>query len=166
MIQQKQGILIVQSIYPCYICAKEFIKAKEVIRHVKKAHGYILVAQDRGHRGPADELCAYAMRGDEIWRVQDQCCPSCWYHAPKINGMEQLMEHIMEVHEPERVEGFINPDGEENELMDIKEEEKAPVKGEEVESEAKVNTSKKEALIQAIKLRMKEAERLLEILRN
>ncbi|KAG2200559.1 hypothetical protein INT47_012345 [Mucor saturninus] len=158
MSQQKQGKVTVNIIYPCYICAEEFTMANAVIHHVRKAHGYILVARHPGHRRPADGFYMYANRRDEIWQVQHWGCPSCWYHTPKINGVEQLMKHIMEVHEPERIEGFINPDKEQNELMDSEEEEEAPVKEAEVESELKINIGEEEEaqlmVMQAIKQRL------------
>lgn len=104
--------------YPCYICAVEYGNAYPVIAHVRKEHGYILEPRHVGYRRPPDGLYAYENNKNQPWEAQHFGCPSCWYHTPKVNHVEHLMKHIMETHEPKRIEGFVNPDKEENELVE------------------------------------------------
>lgn len=160
--------VIVNIIYPCYICANDYVSPQQVINHVKREHGYILKARSPGHRRPADGFYAYENGRNRPWQVQHFGCPSCWYHTPKVNHIEQLMKHIMEEHKPDRIEGFINPDKEENELEDSEEE----VLEDEVKvEEIKINDLSEEEkgqieVAQAIKQRLDDISAMFKTLFN
>lgn len=149
---QKNEKVIVNIIYPCYICANEYATAYQIINHIKKVHGYLLEPRQIGYHRPADGSYTFENSRNRSWQVQHYGCPSCWYHTPKINHIEHLMKHIMETHEPPRIEGFVDPDKEENELMESEEEssvendEGAPEKGTEEVDKEKYNEEEEDII--------------------
>lgn len=117
--------IIVNLSYPCYICAVEFGSAKEVIGHIYHVHGYILDFRPVGRSRPLERKYKFEKRFLSEWDVQRFACPSCWYHC--ATDIELLTKHIMETHNPSRIEGFVHPvsDDEDDryELVESSEEE-------------------------------------------
>jgi hypothetical protein len=108
--------VIVNIQYPCYICANEYSGARQVINHVENMHGYILNPRQIGHHRPQSNHYSFENDVKKEWDVQHFGCPSCWFHCPK--NFETLMEHIMEEHEPAKVEGFVQKNRDEDEFDD------------------------------------------------
>ncbi|GAA5803124.1 hypothetical protein HPULCUR_008599 [Helicostylum pulchrum] len=120
-------IIIINLSYPCYICAAEFGSAKEVIGHIYHVHGYVLELRPVGEHRPLERKYSFEKRFLGEWDVQHFACPSCWYHC--ATDIEMLMEHVMETHDPPRIEGFVHPvsddEDEKYELVESSEEENA-----------------------------------------
>lgn len=106
MIKGNTKKVIVHILYPCFVCAEEYQSASQVIQHVKNVHGYILISRPTGYHRPQDKHYNYESGIRNRWDVQHSGCPSCWFHAPK--DMETILQHIMEVHEPSQIEGFVH----------------------------------------------------------
>ncbi|KAG2234399.1 hypothetical protein BDF21DRAFT_463838 [Thamnidium elegans] len=116
--------IIVNIIYPCYICAVEFGSAKEVMGHIYHVHGYFLNPRPAGRSRPLERRYSFEKRVLGDWDIQHFACPSCWFHC--VTDIEMLMQHIMEIHDPPRIEGFVHPasdEEEEYELVESSEEE-------------------------------------------
>lgn len=110
---------VVHIMYPCFLCGGEYGTANGAIQHIKAEHGYVMIPRPPAYHRPVDKRYDYESSLGGRWDSQHYGCPSCWFHAPK--DLEAILEHVMNVHSPQLMEGFI-PDRE-DELDELEDEE-------------------------------------------
>ncbi|KAI9483914.1 MAG: hypothetical protein EXX96DRAFT_448472, partial [Benjaminiella poitrasii] len=88
---------IVSFEYPCYICGNILSRARLVIDHVKRVHGYELPVRHVGHHRPVDPEYEFQNDPNGKSEVVHYACASCWFHCPEA-GLGELAEHYETAH--------------------------------------------------------------------
>lgn len=87
----------------CYICGNNFSKARVVVDHVRRIHGYELPVRRQGYKRPQNKYAEYVRERNGEFDHEEIACPSCWFHCPKEN-LKALNDHTRETHHPEKVD--------------------------------------------------------------
>lgn len=135
--------LVVNIVYPCYICGNQYRFAKQMIDHISNVHGYILEPRPRSYGRPDEAHFKFERILNGPWDIQHYGCPSCWFHCSL--DIEELMAHILGEHDPALMADFVHPVDEEDEYelvvsdgdeyVNASDEEEVEMKEEEEEEE-------------------------------